>query len=145
MLRIPSIAPAWIDLALGVRVLHKPATPAELAAATAWARGRADEAEAALRDRLGLVNETDRSNAWAGFLTVALARLCVPEWEGVEGDCTPEGVGALMQVAGMAEAYLPHALSAVRAIEAEGNASAPAPSGTMAGAPNIAAGAESQG
>jgi hypothetical protein len=142
MLRLPSAAPAWLDLVQGVRVLHRPATPAEFTAAHAWARARATEAEAALRGRLAVEpSEADRANAWAGFLTMGLARLCISDWEGVEGDCTPEGCAALMQVHGMAEIYLPAAMALVRAMADEGNGSAPAPSGTTAGAPTTAEGA----
>jgi hypothetical protein len=137
MLKLPSAEPAWLDLPRGVRVLHRPASPAEYVAANAWAHARATEAEDAMRERLGDVT-TDHRGLYAGFLCIALARLCVTAWEGVEGDCTPDGLAALMQVHGMAEVYLVAAMALVMGLRDEGNGSAPAPNGTTAGAPTTA-------
>jgi hypothetical protein len=144
MLRLPSAEPTWLDLAQGVRVLHRPASPAEFSAANHWAAGRVAAAEAALVERLGMAElpEADRRNVHAGYLVAALARLCIRDWSGVEGPCTAEGLESLMQVSGMAEAYLPAAMALVMAVATEGNGCAPAPNGTMAGAPNTAGDAE---
>lgn len=146
MLRLPSFEASWHDLARGVRVLTRPATRAEITAASAWARQEADKALSAASGRLdGLEASHDRREAvQMGYTAIALARLCVTDWQGVDGDCTPENIGALMQVPGMVEAYTPIALAAVTALSAEGNASAPALNGTTAGAPNTAEGAKPQ-
>lgn len=136
MLKLPTFAPAWVDLAEGVRVLHRPAGSSEVAAATAWARGQAAD----MAQRLpGFAPTEDQllSLRW-GLATIALGRLCISAWEGVEGECTPDGVAALLSLPAMASAYLPHALGVEVALSAEGNGSAPAPSGTTAGAPNTA-------
>jgi len=136
MLTLPSFDPAWVDLAQGVRVLHRPARSAEVTAATAWARGQAT----AMAERLpGFEpSETDLVNLRWGFATIALGRLCITDWQGVTGDCTPDGVAALLALPDMARAYLPHALGVEAVVSAEGNASAPAPTGTTAGAETTA-------
>lgn len=146
MLRLPSFDATWVDLARGVRVLARPATRAEITAAAAWARQETDKALSAASGRLeGLEASNDRREAvQMGYTAIALARLCVTAWDGVEGDCTPENIGALMQIPGMVEAYTPVAFAAVTALDAEGNGSAPAPSGITAGAPNIAKDAATQ-
>lgn len=148
MLRLPSAAPAWADLAQGVRVLHRPAGSAEVAAAVAWSRAEA----AAMAARLPghTMSEAERTGILWGLATIALGRLCVTDWQGVadaEGNaapCTPDGVAALLALPEMASAYLPLALSVENAVRDEGNGSAPAPSGTTAGAPNTAEGAAPQ-
>lgn len=146
MLRLPSFEATWSDLARGVRVLTRPATRAEITAASAWARQETDKAMAACAGRLdGLEASQERRDAvQMGYTAIALARLCVTAWDGVEGECTPDNLGALMQVPGMVEAYMPIALAAVTALDAEGNGSAPAPNGITAGAPTTASRAETQ-
>ena len=143
MLKLPSYEPAWVDLAHGVRVLHRPARSAEVTAAVAWARGQA----AATAQRLPGFEptETDMVNLRWGFATIALGRLCITDWQGVEGDCTPDGVAALLALPDLARAYLPHALGVETAVSAEGNGCAPAPTGTTAGAVSIAEAAAPQG
>lgn len=136
MLRLPSTAPRWIDLSAGVRVYHTPATSTEVAVASAWARAEA----AKMAERLpGFAPTEQEINGlrW-GLATIALGRLCISDWEGVEGDCTPDGVAALLTRSDMASAYLPAALSIEQAVGMEGNGLAPAPSGSTAGALSIA-------
>ena len=146
MLRLPSFQAAWIDLAHGVRVEHRPATSAELAAANAWATQEATKTMAAYSASLGgmEVSEAHRRALVTGYTAVALARLCVTAWEGVEGEFSPDGLAALMQVSGMVDSYIVAALSALNAQSAEGNAFAPVPNGTSPGAPNTAVGAAPQ-
>lgn len=146
MLRLPSFEASWHDLARGVRVLTRPATRAEITAAASWGRQETDRALSACVAPLGGVeaSQGSREAVHNYYTTIALARLCVTDWQGVDGDCTPENIGALMQVPGMVEAYTPIALAAVTALSAEGNAFAPALSGTTAGAPNTAEAAEPQ-
>jgi hypothetical protein len=79
-----------------------------------------------------------------GFTSIALARLTITAWEGVEGDCTPDACAVLMQMIGMAEEYFPAALAVMMAHDAEGNAFAPAPSGTSAAGAITATHAPSQ-
>lgn len=136
MLKLPSIAPAWADLGQGVRVYHRPASSTEVTAATAWAR--AQTAEMAERLPNFKPSDTDLSNLRWGLATIALGRLCVTAWEGVEGECTPDGVAALMTIPDFASAYLPIALGVEQAVSAEGNGCAPAPNGDTAGALNTA-------
>lgn len=136
MLKLPSLAPMWSDLGQGVRVYHRPASSTEVAAATAWAR--AQTAEMAERLPNFKPNDTDTANLRWGLATIALGRLCITAWEGVEGDCMPDGVAALMTIPDFAAAYLPIALGVENAVSAEGNASAPAPNGDTAGALNTA-------
>lgn len=143
MLKLPSVAPAWADLGQGVRVYHRPASSTEVAAATAWAR--AQTAEMAERLPNFKPNDTELTNLRWGLATIALGRLCVTAWEGVEGDCTPDGVASLMTIPDFAAAYLPIALGVENAVSAEGNGSAPAPNGGTAGAPNTAEAAARQG
>lgn len=143
MLRLPTAEPRWSDLVQGVRVLHRPAGSADVQASTAWARAET----AAMSARLpGFApDEAALSNIRWGLATIALGRLCITAWEGVEGACTPDAVAALLQIPDMAAAYLPLALNVENAVSAEGNGSAPAPSGTTAGAVNTAGAAAPAG
>lgn len=143
MFKLPSAAPAWADLGEGVRVYHRPASSTEVAAATAWARAQAGD----MAQRLpGFApSDTELTNIRWGLATIALGRLCITEWAGVEGDCTPDGVAALLSVPGFAAAYLSAALGVEQAVTDEGNGCAPAPNGGTAGAPTIAEDAVPQG
>ena len=143
MLRLPSFDPAWLDLPRGVRVQYRPATDIDLAAACAWARAEAKRLEEEHRARLGVEpSEGKRRELFVGSSVLGLARLCVLAWDGVEGECTPERVAALMKMSGMSDGFLDVVTAAWRAVESEGNASAPAPNGTTAGAPITAGPAE---
>lgn len=145
-LRLPSFDARWTDLTQGVRVYHRPATRAEVTAASAWARQEADKAAEASAALLGgPAPPADRVAALVmGFTSIALARLTITAWEGVDGDCTPDGCAVLMQMIGMAEAFFPAALAVMMAQDAEGNASAPAPSGISAAGAITATPAPSQ-
>lgn len=146
-LRLPSFDARWTDLAQGVRVYHRPATRAEVTAASAWARQEADKATEATAALLnGAKPSDDRMAAVVmGFTSIALARLTITAWEGVEGDCTPDACAVLMQMIGMAEAFFPAALSVMMQQDAEGNGFAPAPNGTLAAGAITATHAPSQG
>lgn len=146
MLRLPSTEPAWLDLPQGARIQHRPAQAADIAAAQAWTRHQIAAENERRASLLGLpeMPEDEARGARYGYFAVALARLCVTAWEGVDAEFSAENVGRLMVLPGMAAAYLPAALGLDAALSAEGNASAPAPSGTSAGAPTTAEGAESQ-
>lgn len=138
-LKLPSFEPAWLDLPHGVRVQYRPATDADMAAAGVWARAEASRLEDERRTRLGLETDAEqRTTIVIGATVLALARLCVLAWDGVEGDCTPERAAALMQINGMTEGFLAAVTSAWMPLVAEGNASAPAPNGTTAGAQTTA-------
>lgn len=143
MLKLPSMAAAWADLGGSVRVYHRPASSAEVAAATAWARSQAGD----MAERLPgfSPSEAELTNIRWGLATIALGRLCITEWEGVEGDCTPDAVASLLTIPQYAAAYLAVALNVERAVTDEGNACAPAPNGDTVGAPNTAEGVARQG
>lgn len=146
MLRLPSFDQTWVDLAHGVRVQHRPATSAQLAAASNWATQEAARTTAGYSAALGglEVSERHQHALVTGYTAIGLARLCVTAWEGVDAEFTPDALAALMQVPGMVDAYIVASLSALNAQSAEGNVSAPAPSGTSPGAPITAEGAEPQ-
>lgn len=136
MLKLPSMAPAWADLGRGVRVYQRPASTTEVAAAIAWARAQTAQMAERLPDFKP--TETELTNLRWGLATIALGRLCVTAWEGVEGDCTPDSVASLLTLPDFASAYLPIALGVEDAVSAEGNGCAPAPNGDTAGAPTTA-------
>jgi hypothetical protein len=147
MLKLPSAAPAWLAMPQGVRVLHRPATGAEIEAASAWAAGRAasavEDAAAAARGRLGVAEvpepAPEKMRALVtGYVVIGLGRLCIAAWEGVDAPCEPDAIERLLTMPEMAAAYLPAALGLADALAAEGNGSAPAPNGTTAGAQNTA-------
>lgn len=137
--------PFWINLSRGVRVEIKPVTTAVMAAAQAAASRRLGAARADAGDT-GIDPDMAKGLAFA-FLVKALARHAVVAWEGVGDrasaslDPTPENVERLMDLDDVAAAFWDGATSPVAAVAAEGNGSAPAPSGTSAAGPSTAAAA----
>lgn len=140
--------PRWIDLPFGVRVQVKPLDAPILAAA----RGAAIRA---VREELGVPGEQpDDDPAWRDArieqeLARGLARYGALDWEGV-GDAwdrplpfSQDGMAALLHHPGMPEAFSLAYTTPVARLDAEGNASAPAPNGSTAGAPDTAPDAES--
>ncbi len=140
MLKLPSFEAAWVDLARGVRVLHKPAADDVRRAVLSWARQEAARAVAEKSQALPgwAPGEDEENNLRWGFVVAGFARICITDWQGVDAPFTPDGAAQLMQLEDMAVAYLHHVLEPLRALDAEGNASAPAPNGTTAGAQTIA-------
>ncbi len=123
--------PAWLDLGHGVRLHLQPLTTAMMVAS------RNDPAVAALDE-----NATDEASALV--FAKALARNAVLDWEGV-GDAdgnaipvSPEGIDALLDVWPLFEAFQTKYVAKGLVLDAEKNASAPLPTGSSAGATDIA-------
>jgi hypothetical protein len=123
--------PEWIDLGHGVRILCKPMSTLVM--------------HAARRSELfnDLPEDADQ-NVMSFALARAVARDVILDWEGVgdEGgspvEVTPERVDALLNLIDFYDAFLLRFLSRGVVLEQEKNASAPAPSGTSAGAQTTA-------
>lgn len=146
--------PRWIDLAGTARVLVRPATTALISAAQHAAMAEADAIRAG---RLGLIDagasvdglDVDDPHIAAGLahdlMVRALARYLVTDWDGVfDADGNALAFDAallpqLMAIEDVAAAFWRHVLEPERQRAAEGNASAPSPNGTLAGAPDTAA------
>ena len=141
--------PTWLELDLGVRVYARPLTTALSMAAETRIIGerdrlRADAEAQGLPDPFG-----DRLELSIGLgyelRMRAIGEATILAWEGVgnaEGtapaDVTPEAIAALMRIPRLAVAF-DRAISApLAAIVAEGNASAPSPSITLAQGANTA-------
>jgi hypothetical protein len=125
----------WVDLPHGVRVLIAPLTTVVVAAAQAAARRRALD----VIRREDAPEEDNLRRGLALMLTIqALGRECIRAWEGVADEdgadvpCTPEAIDVLLSHEDMAFAFFDAAMVPIRAAEAEGNASRPAPGGTSA-------------
>jgi hypothetical protein len=123
--------PAWLDLGHGVRLHLQPLTTAMMVAS------RNDPAVTALDD-----NATDEASALV--FAKALARNATLDWEGV-GDAdgntipvSPEGIDALLDVWPLFEAFQTKYVAKGLVLDAEKNASALLPSGSSAGATDIA-------
>ena len=129
MLRLNlSSGPEWLDLGHGVRVRVMPCTSAIMATA----RG-AEAVEALVAAG---ASETELALA----LAKAMAGTAILDWEGV-GDAdgiaipvSPEAAAALMDVWPLFEAFQARYVAKGLLLDAEKKASAPAPSGTSAGA-----------
>ena len=145
--------PRWVDLAGTARVLVRPATTALISAAQHAAMAEADAIRAArdgLLDAGAAVDglDLDDPHIVAGLahdlMVRALARYLVTDWDGVfdaEGKALAfdqKLLPQLMAIEDVAAAFWKHFLEPERARAAEGNAFAPSPNGTLAGAPDIA-------
>ncbi|MDP1669657.1 hypothetical protein [Phaeovulum sp.] len=128
MLRLNlSREPEWLELAPGLRLLLAPMSTALMLAA------RADPAVQDLPE--------DASNDARGMVFArALARRALLNWEGV-GDAegkplpiTPEGIDALLEIFPVFDAFQTEFVGKGLMLDAEGNASAPSPTGTSAAA-----------
>jgi len=123
--------PTWLDLGHGVRVQLRPLTTAMMVAA------RNDPAVQALDENAG-----DEGSALA--FAKALARVAVLDWEGVgdaEGNpipVSPEAIEALLDLWPLFEAFQTGYVAKGLLLEQEKNASPPSPTGSSAGARDIA-------
>ena len=123
--------PASLDLGHGVRLHLHPLTTAMMVAS------RNDPAVAALSE-----DATDEESALV--FAKALARNATIDWDGV-GDSdgnviqiTPEGISALLDVWPLFEAFQTKYVAKGLVLDQEKNASAPLPTGSSAGAMDIA-------
>ena len=123
--------PAWLDLGHGVRVQLRPLTTALMVAA------RSDPAVQNLPEEAG-----DEESALA--FARALARVAILDWEGVgdaEGNSIPvsrEAIDALLDIWPLFEAFQTGYVAKGLLLEQEKNASSPSPTGSSAGATDIA-------
>ncbi len=119
--------PEWLELAPGLRLLLAPMSTALMMAA------RTDPAVQELPE--------DASNDTRGMVFArALARRALLDWEGV-GDTageplpvTPEGIDALLDIFPIFDAFQTEFVGKGLMLDAEGNASAPSPTGSSVGA-----------
>jgi len=123
--------PQWLELVPGLRLLVAPLTTALMVSA------RADPAVETMPD-------TASSEEMALAMAKAVARRAVLDWEGVGDDAgnavpvTPEGIDALLEIWPVFEAFQTSYVARGLILDAEKNASSPAPSGPSAGASAIA-------
>ncbi|KGJ21471.1 hypothetical protein [Paracoccus sanguinis] len=121
----------WVDLLPGLRLVVWPVTTTIMAAA---------RADAALND----LDDDSPREMLAVTMAQAVARRIVVDWTGVGDDdgnplpVTPEGIDALLNIWPVFEAFQEKVLGPYLVLDAEKNASAPSPNGTMAGATDIA-------
>jgi hypothetical protein len=119
--------PYWLNLGLGVRVHVEPLTTALMVAA---------RSDPDVRD----LPEGTSDDAIAVIFARAIAQRAVLDWEGVgdaDGNPTPvtsEGIAALLDIWPIFEKFQIGYVAKGLELEAEKNASAPSPSGSMAGA-----------
>ena len=124
-------SPEWLELAPGLRLLVAPLTTALMVSA------RADPAieampEVATQEELALA------------MAKAVARRAVLDWEGVGDDMgtivhvSPEGIGALLEIWPVFEAFQTQYVARGLILDAEKNVSAPSPTGLSAGATGTA-------
>ena len=124
-------APRWHDLAAGVRVQLRPLTTALMVAT------RSDPAVEAVPED---ASDEERAVAFAK----ALARRAVLAWDGIgdaDGnpiDPSPEAIDALLDIWPIFEKFQMGYVAKGLELEAEKNASAPSPTGSMAGAKGTA-------
>ena len=123
--------PEWLDLAPGLRLLVGPLTTALMVSA------RADPAIEALP-------EGASQEALALAMAKAVARRAVLDWEGVGDELgqplavTPEGVGALLEIWPVFEAFQTQYAARGLILDAEKNVFAPSPTGPSAVATDTA-------
>jgi len=124
-------APTWLTLASGLRLQVAPLTTALMVSA------RADPTIEALPD-------TATQEELALAMAKAVARRAVLDWEGVGDDAgnivpvSPEGIGALLEIWPVFEAFQTQYVAKGLILDAEKNVSAPLPNGPSAGATGTA-------
>ena len=128
MLRLYLAAePRWLDLGHGVRLRVAPLTTALMVAS---------RSDAAVEAMPATATDEERALTFAK----AIARRAVIDWEGVgdaDGNPVPvtlAGIDALLEVWPIFEAFQATYVSKGLLLDAEKNASAPSPTGTLAGA-----------
>jgi hypothetical protein len=124
--------PYWLDLAPGVRIRVRPCTTAlVMAARTSMIAG----------------GEGDDDSARGAAMLKALAGVAIIDWEGIGDEAgaaippSPERIDALLDLYPAFRAFETAYFLPALVLDEEKNASAPAPNGTSAAAPNTAAAA----
>ena len=123
--------PEWLDLGHGVRIRLLPLTTALMVAA------RNDPAVSALPGGAG-----DEQSALV--FAKALGRIAISDWEGVGDEdgkpvnVSPDGIDALLDVWPLFEAFQTEYVAGGLLLDQEKNVSSPLPSGSSAGAMDIA-------
>ena len=124
--------PYWLDLAPAVRLRMRPCTTALVMAA---------------RASMIAGGEGDDDNARGAAMLKALARVAIIDWEGIGDEAgaaippSPERIDALLDLYPAFRAFETGYFLPALVLDEEKNASAPAPNGTSAAAPNTAAAA----
>ena len=124
--------PYWLDLAPRVRIRVRPCTTALVMAARAG---------------MTTSDEADDDNARGAALLKALAQAAILDWEGIGDEAgapippSPERIDALLDLYPAFRAFETAYFLPALVLDAEKNASAPAPNGTSAAAPSTAAAA----
>ncbi len=134
--------PYWLDLSSEIRVRVKPLTSALMSAAQNYVIREATR----LRESNNLPeDESIKIGLSESLLIKALARNAILEWEGVltaDGtkiaQVTDENVSELMDIWFIAQDFWKNYLQPLSLLEQEGKSSELSPSGTLAGALNIA-------
>lgn len=139
MIEVTDMSPRWVDLAQGARVLLVPPGEAEIATASAWANQAMDRVEA-----VEVLDEKYRNQIYTGLFARGIARLCIKGWEGVKGECTPDGAASLIQMPGQTAPFVIELNKVIKLGREEGNGSGAAPNGTSAAAPDTAGDAAPQ-
>ncbi len=146
--------PYWLDLPLGVRLLVRPLDTAVYEAcryrAAREAKRIIDERERSGDDAPVDEDEADGLATW--LVTVALARVAIIDWRGVE-DAEGSGpapvddttVSDLMRIPLIASEFRRRILEPYERLVTEGNVSGPTPNGASAAAPTTAENAKRKG
>ena len=122
--------PYWLDLAPAVRLRMRPCTTALVMAA-----------------RASMIAGGEDENARGAALLKALAQAAILDWEGIGDEAgapippSPERIDALLDLYPAFRAFETAYFLPALVLDAEKNASAPAPNGTSAAAPSTAAAA----
>jgi len=129
----------WLDLGHGVEILVAPMTTALMLAARKEAQGQITLPEKPDDDATNL--DTD---GIALAMAKAVARIAIQDWKGVGDDngfsvpVSPEGIGALLDIWPIFEAFQTKYVARAMILDAEKNASPPLPTGSSAGAQSTA-------
>jgi hypothetical protein len=121
--------PYWLDLAPSVRIRVRPCTTALVMAA---------------RASMTASGEGDDDNARGAAMLKALARVAIVDWKGIGDEAgaaippSPERIEALLDLYPAFRAFETGYFLPALVLDEEKNASAPAPNGTSAAAPNTA-------
>lgn len=142
-------APQWLSLPLGMRAKVRPISSAIQNAALYQAKqefvslltdARNGGADMEQVDNLLNSSEALKEGTFSYLYAVGLGEVAILEWEGVDdakgnpAPVTPANVRLFMDVPGISQAFIAAYEEPLRALTAEGNASAPGANGKAKGA-----------
>lgn len=129
--------PYWLDLPSKVRVKVRPISTAIMSAA--WAETADQYRQLVASGNTDANDEKLRKGMVDSLLIKALAQLSIIEWEGVfnasgdgQAELNAESIAQLMDIWVVGREFFDTYTSQLKALEMEGNVSAPAASGTSA-------------